>query len=226
MIITIKGADFSNSNVGTLSTYFISRNIDSGVTHNIPTSISKNASANWQIILSSGYEYVSYSFMMGSEEIIPTVSEDGKTLTIVIPEVTANVYVNVSVKVVGSSSTITDLSSFETQPGFINSNNTWNNITGDKYRFVLVPIIGATSLTVTADPEQALYMAGLKTFSTPVMDAIPDFSSDSTWSKRITVGAGTTKTYASLPADIKYLVFFVVYSSKECYPSSITINQI
>lgn len=226
MIITIKGADFSNSNVGTLDTYFISRNIDSGVTHNIPTSVSKNASANWQIVLSSGYEYVSYSFTMGGEEIIPTVSEDGKTLTIVIPEVTANVYINVSVKMEGSSSTITDLRSFETQPGFINSTNTWNNVTGEKYKFVLVPITGATSLTVTADPNQALYMAGLKTFSTPVMDADPDFSSDSTWSKRVTVGAGTTKTYASLPADVKYLVFFVIYNNAECYPSSITINQI
>jgi hypothetical protein len=46
MIITIKGADFSSSNVGTLNTYFVSRSIDAGVTHNIPTSIAKNESAN------------------------------------------------------------------------------------------------------------------------------------------------------------------------------------
>lgn len=226
MIITIKGADFSSSNVGTLNTYFVSRSIDAGVTHNIPTSIAKNESANWQIVLSNGYEYVSYSFTMGGEEITPTVSEDGKTLTIVIPEVTANVYVNVSVKIAGSSSIITDLSSFETQSGFINSTNVWNNVTSEKYKFVLVPITGATSLTVTADPDQALYMAGLKTFSTPVADAVPDFSSDSVWNERVIVSSGTTKTYASLPADIKYLVFFVIYSGTECYPSSITIEQV
>ena len=131
---------------------------------------------------------------MGDEEIIPTVSEDGKTLTIVIPEVTANIYVNVSVKIEGSSSVITDLSSFETQSGFINSSNLWNNVTGNKYKFVLVPITGATSLTITAHENQALYVAGLKTFSTPAMDAVPDFSSDTAWNKRISVGAGTTKT--------------------------------
>ena len=226
MIITIKGADFSSSNVGTLNTYFISRHIDSGVTHNIPPVVDKNSSVNWQIVLSTGYEYVSYSFKMRDQEITPTVSEDGKTLTITIPEITANVYVYVSVKTSGSSSVITDLRSFETQPGFINSANIWNNVTGEKYKFVLVPITGATSLTVTADPDQALYMAGLKTFSTPVMDAVPDFSSDSTYSKRITVSAGTTKTYASLPADIKYLVFFVIYNNAECYPTSISIEQI
>lgn len=131
---------------------------------------------------------------MGGEEITPTVSEDGKTLTIVIPEVTANIYVNVSVKIEGSSSTITDLRSFETQPGFINSSNTWNNVTGEKYKFVLVPVTGATSLTVTAIEGQALYIAGLKTFSTPVMNAVPDFSEDATWSARVTVGSGQTKT--------------------------------
>lgn len=226
MIITIKGADFSSSNVGTLNTYFISRHIDSGVTHNIPPVVDKNSSVNWQIVLSTGYEYVSYSFKMGDQEITPTVSEDGKTLTIAIPEITANVYVYVSVKASGSSSVITDLRSFETQPGFINSSNTWNNVTGEKYKFVLVPITGATSLTVTAIEGQALYIAGLRTFSTPAMNDVPDFSTDSTWDARVTVGSGQTKTWASLPADIKYLVFFVIYNNAECYPSSISIEQI
>lgn len=94
MIITIKGADFSLANIGTLSTYIISKSIGSGAIFNIPNFVDKNASANWAITLDEGYTFGTYSVTMGSTTITPTVS--GNVMTISIPSVTGNVRIVVA----------------------------------------------------------------------------------------------------------------------------------
>lgn len=94
MIITIKGADFSLANIGTLSTYIISKSIGSGATFDIPNFVDKNASANWAITLGEGYTFGTYSITMGSATITPTVS--GNVMTISIPSVTGNVRIVVA----------------------------------------------------------------------------------------------------------------------------------
>ena len=56
MILTIKGADFSLANIGTLNTVTIRKIIGRGLTHNIPNFISNGVAANWTLTLSEDYE--------------------------------------------------------------------------------------------------------------------------------------------------------------------------
>ncbi len=94
MIITIKGADFSSANIGTLSTYIISKSIGSGATFDIPNFVDKNSSVNWTITLDEGYTFGTYSVTMGGEVITPTVVDN--VMTISIAEVTGNVRIVVA----------------------------------------------------------------------------------------------------------------------------------
>jgi hypothetical protein len=94
MIITIKGADFSSANIGTLSTYIISKSIGSGASFDIPNFVDKNSSVNWTITLDEGYTFGTYSVTMGGVEITPTVEDN--VMTISIAEVTSNVRIVVA----------------------------------------------------------------------------------------------------------------------------------
>jgi hypothetical protein len=94
MIITIKGADFSLANIGTLSTYIISKSIGSGATFDIPNFVDKNSSVNWVITLDEGYTFGTYSVSMGGNVITPTVVDN--VMTISIAEVTGNVRIVVA----------------------------------------------------------------------------------------------------------------------------------
>lgn len=94
MIITIKRADFSSANIGTLSTYIISKSIGSGATFDIPNFVDKNSSVNWVITLDEGYTFGTYSVTMGSAVITPTVVDN--VMTISIAEVTGNVRIVVA----------------------------------------------------------------------------------------------------------------------------------
>jgi hypothetical protein len=94
MIITIKGADFSSANIGTLSTYIISKSIGSGAAFDIPNFVDKNSSVNWVITLDEGYTFGTYSVTMGGVEVTPTVVDN--VMTISIAEVTGNVRIVVA----------------------------------------------------------------------------------------------------------------------------------
>lgn len=96
MIITIKGADFSGSNIGTLDTYLVSKSIGAGATHDIPNYVTKNAAVSWTITLSEGYTFGTYSITMGGATVTPTISSDGKTMTIAIAAVTGKVVISVA----------------------------------------------------------------------------------------------------------------------------------
>ncbi len=94
MIITIKGADFSSANIGTLSTYVVSKSIGRGATYEIPGFVDKNSSVNWVITLDEGYTFGTYSVTMGGEVITPTVVDN--VMTISIANVTGNVRIVVA----------------------------------------------------------------------------------------------------------------------------------
>lgn len=94
MIITIKGADFSSANIGTLSTYIISKSIGSGAAFDIPNFVDKNSSVNWVITLDEGYTFGTYSVTMGGEVVTPTVVDN--VMTISIANVTGNVRIVVA----------------------------------------------------------------------------------------------------------------------------------
>lgn len=89
MILRILGADFSSANIGTLSTYVISKSIGAGISHNIPNFVDKNSSVTWTLTVEEGYLLGSYSITMNGETITPVVNEN--TMTITIPSVTGNI---------------------------------------------------------------------------------------------------------------------------------------
>ena len=100
MIITIKGADFKDNNIGTLSSYTISRNLGSGATYNGPKFVEKNAALSATITLANGYEFGTISMTMGGSVISAhTISEN--VLTVAIGTVTGNVVINVATNWVG-----------------------------------------------------------------------------------------------------------------------------
>ena len=83
MILTIKGADFSLANIGTLDTFSIRKTIGKGTVHSIPNFVTKNSSVEWTITLEDSYDFIDYSITMGNEVITPVIS--GKMMIISIP---------------------------------------------------------------------------------------------------------------------------------------------
>ena len=94
MILTIKGADFSSANIGTLSTFVVSKSIGRGASFDIPSFVEKNSSVNWVITLGEDYTFGTYSVTMGGEVITPTVNDS--EMTIAITNVTGNIRITVA----------------------------------------------------------------------------------------------------------------------------------
>lgn len=99
MILTIKGADFSAANIGTLNTVSIRKVIGRGVVHSIPNFVEKGSSVNWTITLNEDYEFGSYAITMGGEVITPVVNES--VMTISIANVTGAISISVATTYVG-----------------------------------------------------------------------------------------------------------------------------
>lgn len=99
MIITISGANFSASNIGTLSTWTVSKSIGAGAEHSIPSYVDKNSAFNYTITLKDGYTFGTYNVTMGGQTITPTVTET--SMTINIASVTGAI--RIEVKTINSS---------------------------------------------------------------------------------------------------------------------------
>ena len=99
MILTIKGADFSAANIGTLNTVSIRKVIGRGVVHSIPNFVEKGSSVNWTITLNEDYEFGSYAITMGGEVVNAVV--DGSVMTISIANVTGAISISVATTYVG-----------------------------------------------------------------------------------------------------------------------------
>lgn len=106
MIIILKGADFSSSNIGVLNSYLISQTITGATTNNNATTIAKDAQYVAEIKLKSDYTFPSFDNMvitMGGESIIGTTNTNGTqrvekvddTLKINIDKVTGNLVIKV-----------------------------------------------------------------------------------------------------------------------------------
>lgn len=97
MIITLKGADFSASNIGTLSSWRISRSLGSGTTYAGVTSVDKGAAFSATVTLAEGYEIgtAGVTITMGGTVLSGAHSISGNVITITIAEVTGNVLIKV-----------------------------------------------------------------------------------------------------------------------------------
>lgn len=97
MIITLKGADFSASNIGTLSSWRISRSLGSGATYEGVTSVDKGAAFSATVTLAEGYEIstAGVTITMGGTVLSGAHSISGNVITITIASVTGNVLIKV-----------------------------------------------------------------------------------------------------------------------------------
>lgn len=97
MIITLKGADFSASNIGTLSSWRITRSLGSGATYAGPTSVDKDAAFSATVTLAEGYEVgtAGVTVTMGGTVLSGAHSISGNVITITIASVTGNVLIKV-----------------------------------------------------------------------------------------------------------------------------------
>jgi len=95
MILYIKGANFSASNIGTLSTYIVQKTMGAGISHNIPNFINRNEeNVVWTVTLSQDYIFGEYSIVMGGEVIEPNIQDN--IMTITIPVVTNNISISIA----------------------------------------------------------------------------------------------------------------------------------
>lgn len=97
MIITLMNADFSASNIGTLSSWRISRALGTGATYVGVTSVDKGASFSATVTIAEGYELgaAGATVTMGGESLSNAVTINGNTITITIAAVTGNVVIKV-----------------------------------------------------------------------------------------------------------------------------------
>jgi hypothetical protein len=96
MIITLKKADFSKNNIGTLSTWSISRVLGNGATYSGVTYVDKGAALNATVTIAENYELNgSVTVTMGGEAVTSGITTNGKTITIAIASVTGNVVIKV-----------------------------------------------------------------------------------------------------------------------------------
>ena len=105
MIITLKNANFSNSNIGTLSTWRITRSIGKGATYNGVTSVNKGDAFSATITIAEGYELGTSGVLvtMGGIVLNNVTTIIGNTITISIGSVTNNVVINVPTISIGLS---------------------------------------------------------------------------------------------------------------------------
>lgn len=97
MIIVLKNADFSASNIGTLSTWRITRSLGAGTTYNGPISVDKEGTLTATVVIAEGYELgaAGVTVTMGNEILSDVVNIQGNTIYISIPVVTGNVVIKV-----------------------------------------------------------------------------------------------------------------------------------
>lgn len=97
MIIILKGADFSASNIGTLSSWRITRSLGTGATYEGATSVDKGAPLTATVTIAEGYELgtAGVTVTMGGIVLSGAHSISDNVITISIAEVTGNVSIKV-----------------------------------------------------------------------------------------------------------------------------------
>lgn len=106
MIITLKKADFSKNNIGTLTTWSISTSYNSSVVEitsgSIPSTVDRTSNTGIQATLTikEGYELGSagVTVTMGGSVVASGITVDGNTITIDIASVTGNVSIIIPTK--------------------------------------------------------------------------------------------------------------------------------
>lgn len=154
MIITLKNADFSQSNIGTLSTWRITRSLGSGATYEGPTSVDKDAVLNATVTIAEGYELGSAGVTVTMGGIGQTYTMVGNVITISIAEVIGNVVIKVptvnintgeedepEVPVLPGIEGVTNGITYRYELGKSIKNATGELLEGDNYKLITLIII-------------------------------------------------------------------------------------
>ena len=96
MIITLRGANFSAANIGTLSSWRVMQSLGIGASYDGANSVGKDASFSATVTIADGYEVGSdgVTVTMGGQ-IISAATISGNTVTINISKVTGNISITV-----------------------------------------------------------------------------------------------------------------------------------
>lgn len=97
MIITLKNADFSQSNVGNLAHWNISYNVGKGVTHSGSTAVKKDSPFSVIITIMEGYELdtAGVSVTMNNTLLTNAVTISTNSIAIDIPQVTGHIVIDI-----------------------------------------------------------------------------------------------------------------------------------
>lgn len=97
MIITLRSANFNSSNIGTLSTWRITRSLGAGATYVGPNAIDKEGTLTATITIAEGYELAAagVTVTMGGTVLTDAANVQGNTIYISIPVVGGNVVIKV-----------------------------------------------------------------------------------------------------------------------------------
>lgn len=97
MIITLRSANFNSSNIGTLSTWRITRSLGAGATYVGPNAIDKEGTLTATITIAEGYELApaGVTVTMGGVVLTDATNIQGNTIYISIPVVGGNVVIKV-----------------------------------------------------------------------------------------------------------------------------------
>ena len=98
MIFTLIGADFSKSNIGTISSWMILRELGAGATYTGPSFVEKNSSFTATVTLAEKYEISSIGIIVTMNGITldeSCYSINDNIITFNIPEVTGSIVIKV-----------------------------------------------------------------------------------------------------------------------------------
>lgn len=105
MIITLKNADFSQNNIGTLDSWGITKILRGVTTDNDITRVEKNARYEATFNIKEGYILSEFKVTMGNDDITATAlvwTNSYKTANLYIPEVIGNVYILIKASSTGA----------------------------------------------------------------------------------------------------------------------------
>ena len=105
MIITLRGANFKDSNIGTLSTWRISTVLGDGATYNGVTSVDRDpvTGLNATVTIAEGYEVNTDNIVVTMGGVGQVFTHVGNVITISIAQVTGNVQIKVPTVKIGGS---------------------------------------------------------------------------------------------------------------------------
>lgn len=248
MLITLKGADFSLSNIGTLSSWRISRSLGAGATYEGVTSVDKGASFSATITLTENYEIgaAGISVTMGGVELAGVYSVSGNVITITIASVTGNVLIKVpTVNTATGEEDEPDvpeipdtpdepesddlLSVYEQAAGYPNSAghaSNWAGIKADSnFKHIAIPVTETGCVLNMTAADAAIMYCGLKSYEVPTSATSPrEYSEDAAWSTRLNLPANQSVT-KEIADDVKYIVLVVLNAGTDAYPASFEISK-